>query len=89
MGWPRKNEGARLYRLPGNDYRLYFAHEGIDPKTGEHNAELLGKFRGTVSCVRWVKKNERYELHWEETPQTYGGSARRVSWNELPGASQF
>lgn len=84
MGWPRKNERARLYRLPGNDYRLYYAHEGVGPD-GQHAQELIGKFKGAVACIRWSKRNKRYGLLWEEVPQTYGGNAKRVSWNELPG----
>jgi len=88
MGWPRKNECVRLYRLPGNDYRLYFAHEGIDPDTGEHSPELEGKFRGELLFVRWSKKHKKQVLEVEEVPKTYGGNAKRVSWNDLPASWQ-
>jgi len=88
MGWPRKNERARLYRLPGNDFRLYFAHEGIDPTTGNYNASLANKFKSTLTCIKWSKEKKVFELHWEEFPKTYGGSAKRVSWNDLPGTTQ-
>jgi len=85
MGWPRKNERARLYRLPGNDFRLYFAHEGTDPVTGLHNESLVNKFQGILTCIRFNKETKRFELHWERNPKTYGGNAQRISWNDLPG----
>lgn len=63
-GWPRKNEGARLYRLAKNDYRMVGEQEE-DPYTDNR---LTGTFRGNCMTLcyhdpsRWSVKRDGNDL---------------------------
>jgi hypothetical protein len=128
MGWPRKNEGARLYKLPGPTYILILEsdgyYDGCIKKTfkgpyltcfGLHelsrwtvkrqnafasvyfNGYLQEKYLATAS--RELSDDQLIQSFLEDqgleegvtlvdykggVPETYGGSAKRVSWDELP-----
>ena len=88
MGWPRKKEVARLYRLPGNDYRVYLAHDGTNPDTGEPYSGRYTKFKGRLFFLRWSESKRKQVYDVGELPETYGGKAKRISWNELQASWQ-
>lgn len=77
-GWPRKNEGARLYKVAKNDYRLVSERED-DPYTYSNRA---GTFIGPCPTLcrndsaKWSVKRDGNGLirikYGENTQQTMG-----------------
>jgi len=50
MGWPRKNEGARIYRNKGGRYTVIFPSDGCD-RWGCWNPKMVGAFKGdNLNC---------------------------------------
>jgi hypothetical protein len=82
-GWPRKNEGARLYKVAKNDYRIAFEREE-DPYTDNR---YVGTFLGPCFTLcredlsKWSVKRDSNGLvrikYEDDTQHTMG------SWSTL------
>lgn len=72
-GWPRKNEGLRLYRERNGTYFL------LDPECGHHgHSAIANVLEGTEpslgSCNidrRWLNSQSLKRVQWSEIPEKW------------------